>query len=87
MGAAATIPSAIGILAHEFPPSLARSVAFATFSAGAPLGGAIGFVTGGLMTEYTSVRWRGIFYVSAGLAALTMVAAMLGIHKDKPSEE
>jgi hypothetical protein len=43
----------IGILAHEFPPSTARSLAFATFSAGAPLGGAIGFAIGGVMTEYS----------------------------------
>ncbi|GAB1526530.1 hypothetical protein RhiTH_009697 [Rhizoctonia solani] len=77
----------VGILAHEFPPSAARSIAFATFSAGAPLGGAIGFVIGGLMTEYTSVRWRGVFYVSAGLAALTILAGALGIHRDTPSEE
>ncbi|KAJ1302260.1 hypothetical protein OPQ81_001079 [Rhizoctonia solani] len=87
MGAAATVPSAVGILAHEFPPSVARSVAFATFSAGAPLGGAIGFVIGGLMTQYTSVKWRGVFYVSAGLGALTILAAALAIHKDKPSQE
>jgi len=87
MGSAATVPSAIGILAHEFPPSRARSVAFATFSAGAPLGGAIGFVIGGVMTEYASIAWRGVFYVSAGIAAITMIAAALAIHKDKPSEE
>ncbi|CCA74472.1 related to aminotriazole resistance protein, partial [Serendipita indica DSM 11827] len=42
MGPAAMIPAALGILAHAFPPSRARSTAFATFSAGAPLGGAIG---------------------------------------------
>ncbi|KAG8748274.1 hypothetical protein FRC10_007664 [Ceratobasidium sp. 414] len=87
MGAAAVVPSAIGILAHEFPPSTARSVAFATFSAGAPLGGAIGFVIGGVMTEYSSVAWRGIFYVSAGISAATMLAAAIAIHKDKPSQE
>ncbi|CAE6413972.1 unnamed protein product [Rhizoctonia solani] len=87
MGAAAAVPSAIGILAHEFPPSVARSIAFATFSAGAPLGGAIGFVIGGLMTQYASVKWRGVFYVSAGIAALTIIAAAVGIHKDKPSQE
>ncbi|CCO28924.1 putative MFS-type transporter C1683,03c [Rhizoctonia solani AG-1 IB] len=87
MGSAATVPSAIGILAHEFPPSRSRSIAFATFSAGAPLGGAIGFVIGGVMTEYTSVAWRGVFYVSAGIAGLTMLAAALAIHKDKPSTE
>ncbi|KAF8717707.1 Peptidase S28, partial [Rhizoctonia solani] len=77
----------IGILAHEFPPSRSRSITFATFSAGAPLGGAIGFVIGGVMTEYTSVAWRGVFYVSAGVAGLTMLAAALAIHKDEPSTE
>ncbi|QRW17932.1 Serine carboxypeptidase S28 [Rhizoctonia solani] len=87
MGSAATVPSAIGILAHEFPPSRSRSITFATFSAGAPLGGAIGFVIGGVMTEYTSVAWRGVFYVSAGVAGLTMLAAALAIHKDEPSTE
>ncbi|KAJ1307526.1 hypothetical protein OPQ81_001624 [Rhizoctonia solani] len=87
MGSAATVPSAIGILAHEFPPSRARSIAFATFSAGAPLGGAIGFVIGGVMTEYTRVAWRGMFYVSVGIAGLTILAAALAIHKDKPSTE
>ncbi|KAG8732051.1 hypothetical protein FRC11_000928 [Ceratobasidium sp. 423] len=87
MGAAAAVPSAVGILAHEFPPSVARSVAFATFSAGAPLGGAIGFVSGGLMTQYTSVSWRGVFYVSAGIAALSIIAATFAIHKDQPSHE
>ena len=33
------------------------------------------------------MKWRGIFYVSAGLAALTIIAAAVGIHKDKPSQE
>ncbi|KAF8754379.1 Peptidase S28 [Rhizoctonia solani] len=65
----------IGILAHEFPPSRSRSITFATFSAGAPLGGAIGFVIGGVMTEYTRGR------------RANMLAAALAIHKDEPSTE
>jgi MFS family permease len=54
LGPAAMVPAALGILAHAFPPSRARSTAFATFSAGAPLGGAIGSVFGGVMAEYTT---------------------------------
>lgn len=54
MGPAAMMPAALGILAHSFPPSRARSTAFATFSAGAPLGGAIGLVLGGVMAEYAT---------------------------------
>lgn len=33
------------------------------------------------------VAWRGVFYVSAGISAATVIAAALAIHKDKPSQE
>ncbi|KAI0037909.1 MFS general substrate transporter [Auriscalpium vulgare] len=53
IGGAAVIPAALGILAKAFPPSRARSAAFATFAAGAPLGGVVGFVLGGVLTQET----------------------------------
>ena len=43
----------LGILAHAFPPSRARSLAFATFSAGAPIGAVFGTAVGGILTEFT----------------------------------
>ena len=43
----------LGILARSFPPSPLRSIAFATFAAGAPVGGAIGFAIGGILTQFT----------------------------------
>jgi MFS family permease len=43
----------VGILAHAFPPSRARSLAFATFSSGAALGAAIGNTIGGTLTDFT----------------------------------
>lgn len=68
LGPAATIPASVspppstpvcaltraqlGILAHAFPPSRARSLAFATFSAGAPIGGAVGTQIGGILTQF-----------------------------------
>jgi MFS family permease len=54
IGPAAMLPAALGILAHSFPPSRARSTAFATFSAGAPIGAALGMVFGGVLTEFAS---------------------------------
>ncbi|KAG8782667.1 hypothetical protein FRC16_002565 [Serendipita sp. 398] len=54
IGQAATVPAAIGILAHSFPPSRARSTAFATFAAGAPLGACLGMIFGGVMSQYAS---------------------------------
>ena len=43
----------LGILAHSFPPSKTRSIAFATFAAGAPVGAAIGSAIGGVLTQLT----------------------------------
>ena len=43
----------LGILAHAFPPSRARTLAFATFSAGQALGAVFGSNVGGVLTEYT----------------------------------
>ncbi|KAG1820868.1 major facilitator superfamily domain-containing protein [Suillus subaureus] len=73
-GAAATIPSALGILAHAFPPSKMRSIAFATFSAGAPVGGAFGMIIGGVLTQISSTHWRSPFYLVAVMSALTGIS-------------
>ncbi|KAI0076341.1 putative efflux transporter [Panus rudis PR-1116 ss-1] len=87
LGAAATIPASLGILAHAFPPGKARSLAFATFSAGQPLGGGLGFAVGGLLTQYAPPTWRTMFYVVAGLSALCIIGALVLIAPDHPSHE
>lgn len=51
-GTAFSIPSAIGIIASSFT-GRTRTSAFAAFSAGGPIGGGLGLVIGGLLTEYT----------------------------------
>lgn len=87
IGAAATIPAGLGILAHAFPPSKARSWAFATFSAGAPIGASLGSNVGGVLTQVTQKTWRSTFYFTAGLSALTVIGAIVSIDADKPSDE
>ncbi|KAG1737061.1 major facilitator superfamily domain-containing protein [Suillus paluster] len=87
VGAAATIPSALGILAHSFPPSRARSIAFATFAAGAPVGGSFGTVMGGVLAEFSSTHWRSVFYMTAGISALAGVAGMIAFDSDVPSTD
>jgi len=82
VGVAATIPSALGVLAHSFPPSRARTIAFATFAAGAPLGGALGNVIGGTLTQLTAPKWRSSFYLLAGLGLATFVSGIFTIDKD-----
>ncbi|KAG2114841.1 major facilitator superfamily domain-containing protein [Suillus clintonianus] len=87
LGAAATIPSALGILAHAFPPSRMRSIAFATFAAGAPVGGAFGMIIGGVLTQLSSTHWRSTFYLVAAMSALAGVSGMISFDADVTSIE
>jgi MFS family permease len=72
LGAAAMVPTAIGILGVTFPPGKAKNYAFATYAAGAPLGAIIGNIFGGLLGEYLSWKW--VFWIFGILAAICTVA-------------
>ncbi|KAG6844857.1 hypothetical protein H0H87_003100 [Tephrocybe sp. NHM501043] len=87
IGAAATIPAALGILAHAFPPSRARSIAFSTFAAGAPVGAAFGMALGGALTQVTEQTWRSPFFLEAGLTMLCVIGGMISFDSDLPSQE
>ncbi|KAI0781757.1 major facilitator superfamily domain-containing protein [Abortiporus biennis] len=87
IGAAAVIPASLGILAHSFPPSRARSIAFATFGAGAPIGAALGSLIGGVLTQLTAPSWRSTFYLLSGLCLITFFGALVSFDWDViPSE-
>ncbi|KAF9223213.1 efflux transporter [Gyrodon lividus] len=87
IGAAAAIPSALGILAHSFPPSPARSIAFSTFAAGAPIGGVFGTIMGGVLTQVATDHWRATFFLFAGCAALCFIGGLMSFSPDVISSE
>ncbi|KNZ77844.1 hypothetical protein J132_03353 [Termitomyces sp. J132] len=87
IGAAATIPASLGILAHAFPPSRARSIAFSTFAAGAPVGAAFGMALGGVLTEVTQKSWRSPFFLETGLTVLCLIGGIISFDPDLPSQE
>ncbi|MCP2337400.1 MFS transporter [Actinomadura rupiterrae] len=74
VGAAATVPTAVAMLAAAFPEGPARNRAFATFAAAAASGFSAGLVLGGLITGGASWRW--IFLAKVPLVAATLVAAV-----------
>ncbi|TXT15777.1 hypothetical protein VHUM_00280 [Vanrija humicola] len=82
MGSALFIPSAVGVVASTFS-GRTRATAFASFSAGAPIGGALGMVLGGLLTAYTTASWRASLYTLAGATAACGVAGWLTILPDR----
>ncbi|KAG6885012.1 hypothetical protein C0993_006537 [Termitomyces sp. T159_Od127] len=88
----------LGILAHAFPPSRARSIAFSTFAAGAPVGAAFGMALGGVLTEVTRVifthkipscrqSWRSPFYLETGFTVLCLIGGIISFDPDVPSQE
>ncbi|KAK3938802.1 major facilitator superfamily-domain-containing protein [Diplogelasinospora grovesii] len=74
LGAAANVPTAIGILGTTFPPGKAKNYAFSAYSAGAPLGAVFGNLIAGFIAQYTSWKW--VFGVVALMAAAITVAAI-----------
>jgi len=71
-GAAANVPTAIGILGVTFPPGKAKNYAFSFYSAGAPMGSVFGNLLGGIVAQYASWQW--IFWILAILAGIVTLA-------------
>jgi EmrB/QacA subfamily drug resistance transporter len=69
IGGGAFLPSATGIVAHQFGRD--RDRALGLFSSVFPMGGIIGPVLGGVFVTYWS--WRGIFLVNVPLGLLLIV--------------
>ena len=72
LGAAANVPTAIGILGVTFPPGKAKNYAFAAYSSGAPMGSIFGNILGGVVGQYASWKW--IFWILAIIALCVTIA-------------
>ncbi|KAJ0122483.1 hypothetical protein J7T55_002996 [Diaporthe amygdali] len=80
-GAAANVPTAIGILGTAFSPGQAKTYAFTVYSAGAPLGSVCGNIVGGFIASFASWKW--VFGAMAMLAAVVTIAAIFVIPPPK----
>lgn len=74
LGAAAMVPTAIGILGTTFPPGKAKNYAFSCYGGGAPLGGVFGNIFGGVLGQY--LEWKWVFWIFGILTAIVTVAAI-----------
>ncbi|KAH9977519.1 efflux transporter [Russula compacta] len=87
IGAAAMIPASLGILSRAFPPGPSRSIAFATFSAGAPIGSAFSTVLSSVLTQLTGPTWRSPLYLLSGFTFACLILGFFAIDEDEPSTE
>ncbi|KLU85422.1 puromycin resistance protein pur8 [Magnaporthiopsis poae ATCC 64411] len=81
LGAAANVPTALGILGTTFAPGKAKTYAFSAYGAGAPLGSIFGTIIAGFIT--TRLSWSWVFGVMAIISGVITVAGALIIPSDK----
>lgn len=82
LGAAANVPTAIGILGVTFPPGKAKNYAFSAYAAGAPLGSVFGNLIAGFIASFANWRW--VFGATGGLAIAVTLAGILFIPPPPP---
>ncbi|KAI1425486.1 major facilitator superfamily transporter [Xylaria sp. FL1777] len=83
LGAAANVPTAIGILGVTFPPGKAKNYAFSAYASGAPLGSVFGNLIGGGIASATSWKW--VFGTLGALGVVVTVAGFFFIPSPPPS--
>ncbi|MEU6283085.1 MFS transporter [Streptomyces sp. NPDC047028] len=79
--AAVLAPSALSLLTTTFTDPRERGKAFGIYGALAGSGSAIGFILGGLLTEY--LNWRWCLYVNVPIAVIAVLGALSLLH-DRP---
>ncbi|KAI0899413.1 drug resistance protein [Annulohypoxylon nitens] len=82
LGAAANVPTAIGILGVTFPPGKAKNYAFSAYAAGAPLGSAFGNIISGFIASFANWKW--VFGAIGGTALVITCAALFFIPPPPP---
>ncbi|MEV2216461.1 MFS transporter [Streptomyces sp. NPDC050997] len=80
--AAVLAPSALSLLTTTFTDPKERGKAFGIYGALAGSGSAIGFIVGGLLTEY--LNWRWCLYVNVPIAVIAVFGA-LALLRDYPA--
>jgi MFS family permease len=75
-------PSALSILTSTFVDPKERGRAFGVFGAISGVGGAVGLLLGGALTEYLSWRWA--LYVNLLFAAVALAGAAVLLGHQRP---
>src|SRR6201990_423891 len=80
--AALLVPSALSLLTTTFTEQRARARAFAVYGAIAGVGGAVGLLLGGALTEYLSWRWT--LYVNLIFAGAAFIGGAILLTRQSP---
>src|SRR4051794_27101507 len=86
VGGALAAPSSLALLTTMFPEGAQRLRALGLFAAVSVSGGAIGLVTGGMLTEWASWRWVMFVNIPIGVAVLLGGRLVLPETKRRPGK-
>jgi EmrB/QacA subfamily drug resistance transporter len=81
VGGAIAAPTALSLIATNFPEGPQRNRAMGVYAAMAGGGGAVGLLLGGILTDLVSWRW--IFFVNVPIAALILLLAPRALNESK----
>ncbi len=84
VGGSLMAPAALAAVSATFVDPKERARAFSIFGAIAAVGGALGLLLGGLLTEH--LNWRWTLYVNLAIAAITLLGALVFIDRDVPAK-
>jgi EmrB/QacA subfamily drug resistance transporter len=79
VGAAIAAPTALSLIATNFPEGRERNRAMGVYAAMSGGGGAVGLLLGGILTSYVSWRW--IFFINVPIAAIVLFLAPRALHE------
>ena len=77
VGAAIAAPTALALIATNFPEGPARNRAMGVYAAMSGAGSTVGLLTGGVLVEYLSWRWVLLVNVPIGIAVLVLAPRVL----------
>ncbi|MFF6998327.1 MFS transporter [Streptomyces sp. NPDC008313] len=81
VGGAIASPTSLALITTTFPEGPERNRAFGVFAAVSAGGGAIGLLSGGMLTEW--LDWRWVFFVNVPIGVLIAVLAPLYINESE----
>jgi EmrB/QacA subfamily drug resistance transporter len=81
IGGAIAAPTALSLIATNFPEGKERNRAMGVYAAMSGAGGALGLLLGGILTSYVSWRW--IFFINVPIAALVLFLAPRALNESE----
>jgi EmrB/QacA subfamily drug resistance transporter len=81
IGGAIAAPTALSLIATNFPEGSERNRAMGVYAAMSGGGGALGLLLGGILTSYVSWRW--IFFINVPIAALVLFLAPRALNESQ----